>query len=600
VGLTVERRDLRDAVRRLIAKTDPVASAWPRLCEEIGVAGLAIPERYGGAGAGLAETCVVMEELGRNLTQAPMLGSAVLAAQAVLASGDEAARERLLPAIADGSAIAALAWTTPTGHWGTAELGYDARAVGRHWRLAGQAHYVLDGAAADVLLVAATTPNGTGLFEVDPRQDGVVRTPVTAMDASRDLAVVRLADVTGRRIGGDAAAPLAHARDQACLALGAEQVGAAERALELTVAHLQTRIQFGQPIGAFQALQHRAADLHVLVESARSLSRAMAAGLAPGPDLGLRAAAVKVYCSETLTQTASEMIQLHGAIGVTWEHQAHRYLKRAHSGRHLFGSPARHLSAIAARLIDAPAPGITPDWWAVVQLGSRSPASAPPQQVRRHRRRRLDEALGFKPGVKQRVQVGGQLAVGRAHPDPDALGIVVLRRDPPSLGLVSLPWRPTARPPLATRKARMHDRGDEPATRPQHRRHGSERTRQVVDVHQRHLAGAAVEGPPVPPAEVASDVGVEVGDVRRADRARPAEHRGRDVHAGHVSPQADQMTAHPPLTAPDVQHPVTADVRQQAVLRRDERWPVATPLLIPLGELVVPRLRLRHLPTLTA
>jgi alkylation response protein AidB-like acyl-CoA dehydrogenase len=360
MGLTVERRDLRDAVRGLIAKTGAGQSPWRRLCDEIGVAGLAIPERYGGAGAGLAETCVVLEELGRNLTPAPMLGSAVLAAQAVLASGDEAARERLLPAIADGSATAALAWTTPAGHWDTAELGCDARAVGRHWRLAGQAHYVLDGAAADVLLVAATTPDGTGLFEVDPRQDGVACTPVAAMDATRDLAVVRLADVGGRRIGRDAAAPLAYARDQACIALGAEQVGAAERALELTIAHLLTRVQFGRPIGAFQALQHRAADLHVLVESARSLSRAMAAadlaaGPAPAPGHGLRAAAVKVYCSETLTRTASEMIQLHGAIGVTWEHHAHRYLKRAHSGRHLFGSPARHLSAIAANLIDAPA-----------------------------------------------------------------------------------------------------------------------------------------------------------------------------------------------------------------------------------------------------
>ena len=357
MGLTVEQRDLRDAVRGLIAKTGDGGSAWPRLCKEIGVAGLAIPERYGGAGAGLAETCVVMEELGRNLTPAPMLGSAVLAAQAVLGSSDEAACERLLPAIADGSAIAALAWTTIAGHWDTAELGYDARAVGRHWQLTGEAHYVLDGAAADVLLVAASTPDGTGLFEVDPRQDGVARTPVTTMDTSRDLAVVRLADVAGRRIGGDAAVPLAHARDQACIALGAEQVGAAERALELTVAHLLTRVQFGQPIGAFQALQHRAADLHILVESARSLSRATAADLGRSADFCPRAAAVKVYCSETLTRTASEMIQLHGAIGVTWEHRAHRYLKRAHSGRHLFGSLSTHLSAIAANLIDTPTGG---------------------------------------------------------------------------------------------------------------------------------------------------------------------------------------------------------------------------------------------------
>ena len=355
MSLTVEQRDLRDAVRGLIATTAADQWSWRRLCGEIGVAGLAIPERYGGAGAGLAETCVVMEELGRNLTPAPMLGSVVLAAQAVLASGDEAACRRLLPPIADGSAIAALAWTTTAGHWDPAELGYDARAVGDRWELNGEAHYVLDGAAADVLLAAATASDGAGLFEVDPRSAGVTRLPVSTMDATRDLAVVRLANAAGRRIGADAAAPLAIARDQACLALGAEQAGAAERALELTVAHLLTRVQFGQPIGAFQALQHRAADLHVLVESARSLSRALAAETGRDPSLGLRAAAVRVYCSETLTAAASEMIQLHGAIGITWEHQAHRYLKRAHSGRHLFGSPARHLSAIAASLIDAPA-----------------------------------------------------------------------------------------------------------------------------------------------------------------------------------------------------------------------------------------------------
>ena len=350
MGLTVERRDLQDAVRGLIAKTGAAGSAWPRLGREIGVAGLAIPERYGGAGAGLAEACVVMEELGRGLTPAPMLGSVVLAAQAVLASGDEAASQRLLPSIADGSSIAALAWTTAVGHWDTAELGTTparSAAAGTARRGALRARR----RRRRRVLVAATTPDGIGLFEVDPRHDRVIRAPLAPMDVTRDLAVVRLADVTGRRIGGDAAAPLAFARDQACIALGAEQVGAAQRALELTVAHLLTRVQFGQPIGAFQALQHRAADLHVLVESARSLSRAMAADVGCDPALGLRAAAVKVYCSETLTAAASEMIQMHGAIGVTWEHQAHRYLKRAHSGRHLFGGPARRLSAIAASLM---------------------------------------------------------------------------------------------------------------------------------------------------------------------------------------------------------------------------------------------------------
>ena len=375
MSLTVEQRDLRDAVRGLIAGgyrgagspliggsggALPPGATWRRLCDEVGVAGLAIPQRYGGAGAGLAEICVVMEELGRNLTPAPMLGSAVLTAQALLASGDDAACERLLPPIADGSAIAALAWTTRAGHWDLTEVGCRAREpAGGGWELDGAAHYVLDGAAADVLLVAASTPDGTGLFEVDPAAAGVTRAALPSMDVSRALAVVRLSGARGRRVGGDAAGPLAGARDRACVALGAEQVGAAARALELTVGHMLTRVQFGQVIGSFQALQHRAADLYVLVESARSLSQAVAvaadeagATAGPGGGLGPRAAAARVYCSEVLTQAASEMIQLHGAIGVTWEHQAHRYLKRAHGGRYLFGSPAKYLAAIAAGLID--------------------------------------------------------------------------------------------------------------------------------------------------------------------------------------------------------------------------------------------------------
>jgi len=363
VGRTADERALRAGVRGLSGKAEPGPSrgipggggggrppglAWRRLCDEVGVPGLAIPQRYGGAGAGLAEVCVVMAELGRNLTPAPMLGSAVLAAQAVLASGDDAARERLLPAIADGSVIAALAWTTQAGHRDIAEVGCAARDAGSGWELDGEAHYVLDGTAAGVLLVAASTPDGTGLFEVDPDAADVTRAAVTAMDESRDLAVVRLTGARGRRVGGDAAGALAAARDQACVALAAEQAGAAARALELTVGHMLTRVQFGQVIGGFQALQHRAADLYVLVESARSLSQAVAADPGPGP----RAAAAKVYCSEVLTQAASEMIQLHGAIGITWEHQAHRYLKRAHGGRYLFGTPAGHLAAIAATLID--------------------------------------------------------------------------------------------------------------------------------------------------------------------------------------------------------------------------------------------------------
>jgi alkylation response protein AidB-like acyl-CoA dehydrogenase len=374
--LTSEQRDLRDAVRGLLtqhqrrAVPDPAgydAALWRRLCGEIGVAGLAIPERYGGAGAGPVETHIVMEELGRNLTPSPLLGSAVLSAQALLASGDDAACARLLPAIADGSTVAALAWTAQAGHWDPTEAACEARptmpansaatSAGTStagWVLAGEAHHVLDADRADVLLAAARTSGGIAVFEVDRGHHGVTRCAVTTMDTTRRLGVVRLDEAAGRLLGGGAGrAALARARDLACIALSAEQVGAAQRALELTVAYTKVRVQFGRAIGSFQALQHRMADLHVLVESARSLSYAAAcAATGDTAGLGSRAAAAKAYCSEALARVAGQMIQLHGAIGITWEHDAHRYFKRAHGAAQLFGRPDEHIARIAAAVID--------------------------------------------------------------------------------------------------------------------------------------------------------------------------------------------------------------------------------------------------------
>ena len=449
MDLTSEQRDLRDAVRALLERhpvrpasdaphtpaprsdgpsthgpsTDAPTSdgpsthgpgdgrgyeprLWRRLCGEIGVAGLAIPERYGGAGAGPVETHIVMEELGRCLVPAPMLGSAVLAAQALLASGDAAACERLLPGIAAGTTIAALAWTGADGRWDPEQAAYDARPAppsgsplpsadspppsadsappspgsrppsadsprppagstpptsadppphispSGGWALTGEAHYVLDGDTAGVLLAAARTPDGVALFEVDPDSPGVTRRAVMAMDTTRRLAVVTLDGAAGRPIGHGARG-LARARDLACIALSAEQSGAAQRALELTVAYTKTRVQFGRPIGSFQALQHRMADLHVLVESARSLSyAAAAAAAADAPGLGTRAAAAKAHSSEALARTAAEMIQMHGAIGITWEHDAHRYFKRAHGSALLLGRTEDHVARVAAALID--------------------------------------------------------------------------------------------------------------------------------------------------------------------------------------------------------------------------------------------------------
>jgi hypothetical protein len=356
LGLTSEQLLLRDAVRGLLASTSGPGeegfdgALWRRLCGEIGVAGLLVPERYGGAGGSLADVMVVMAELGRALAPVPMLGSAVLAT-AVLLEADDDTAGRLLPALADGTTVAALAWAGQDGLWDPGQAACRAsQDPAGGWRLSGEAHYVLDGDVAGVLLVAAHALDEVAVFEVDPAAAGVTRRAVTTMDTTRRLATVRLDGAAGRPAGCGPDG-LARARDLACLALAAEQAGAARRALEQTVAYTKERVQFGRPIGSFQALQHRMADLHVLTESACSLCWAAAQhGDGPGP--GLRAAAAAAYCSEALLRVAGQMIQLHGAIGVTWEHDAHRYLKRAHGAGQLFGPPSAHLARIADALLD--------------------------------------------------------------------------------------------------------------------------------------------------------------------------------------------------------------------------------------------------------
>ncbi len=322
--MTPEQLALRDSVRALLTKHSDVRAAieqpggydpalWAKLCGEVGVAGLAIPREYGGAGAGPAETHVVLAELGRTLTPAPLLSS-TLASQALLATGNARACARLLPRIA-GGVVAALVWP------------WESEISG----LAGTAAYVVDGDLAEVLLVV----DGTSLYEVDPHQPGVTREHTPAMDLTRRLATIQLTDAEGQRLG-----PWnPRVQDAAYAALSAEQVGAAQRALELTVEHTRTRVQFGKPIGSFQALKHRMADLHALVETARSASEAATDEVS--------AAVAKVYCSEAFQRVAAEMIQLHGGIAITWEHDAHLYFKRAHGSAQLFGSPQHHVTRLS-------------------------------------------------------------------------------------------------------------------------------------------------------------------------------------------------------------------------------------------------------------
>lgn len=293
------RDELRDVVRDVLSRHSDADLVWRILAEQVGVAGLAVPSHYGGAGASLVEAHVVLEELGRTLLPHPML-SCVVAGQALQLTGNGNACGRLLPRLARGEVIAV--------GWGDDP--------------------VLD---ADVACVLLQVDSDGVLCEIE----GSV-TSLATMDQSRRLCTVDVQQNTP--IGVVDSSRL---RDIACVALSAEQVGSAARALELTVAYLKTRVQFGRPIASFQALQHRLADMYVMVETARTVSYAAVRGRTP-------AGVAKVYCSEVLTQVAAEMIQLHGGIGITWEHDAHRFFKRAHSAWHLFGPPRDHLRQLSS------------------------------------------------------------------------------------------------------------------------------------------------------------------------------------------------------------------------------------------------------------
>lgn len=349
---TDEQKELRSAVRASLARHEG-ASAWRPLTEQIGVAGLAVPEEYGGAGFGAREVHVVMEELGRSLSPVPYLGSAVLTVQTLLASGDTEACAQLLPRLVEGRTVGALAWAE-RGSWEPTAIRTDAaRGPGGAWRLTGTKEFVLHGSEADVLLVAARTDAGVSLFHVPVDDAGTRRVAAVTMDQTRSQARIVLDGAEGRLLGadGDGCRILRHVLDLACTALAAEQVGAAEHCLDVTVAYAKERVQFGRPIGSFQALKHRLADAYVLVESARSAALGAAFATAAGsPELTRCAAVAQSACSEAFSAVAGEMIQLHGGIGITWEHEAHRYFKRAHGSAQLFGPPAWHRSRLAADL----------------------------------------------------------------------------------------------------------------------------------------------------------------------------------------------------------------------------------------------------------
>ncbi|MBE9375503.1 acyl-CoA/acyl-ACP dehydrogenase [Saccharopolyspora sp. HNM0983] len=353
---TDEQRQLQEIAGKLAARSghprvlppEDTSSAfdeqtWQLLSEQLGAPSLAVPERFDGAGYGLLESMIVLEALGAQLVPGPFLGSPILTAQAVLATGDEQAGQRLLPGIASGERIAALAWSEPGNDW--PEGGFDCTATERdgEWSLTGHKVHVLDAARADVLLVAAEAAGtGPALFELTAPARTTASVP---MDRTRELGEVRLDAAPARLLGsaGCGAAVLRRCRAVAAAAVATEQIGAARRWLPEIVAYTKTREQFGRPIGSFQALKHRLADCHVATEAAYSLCWAANWAVSTGDEQAEQLASMaKSACCEAYSAVAAEGVQMHGGLGITWEHEAHLHLKRAHSGQQLFGTPRRH------------------------------------------------------------------------------------------------------------------------------------------------------------------------------------------------------------------------------------------------------------------
>jgi alkylation response protein AidB-like acyl-CoA dehydrogenase len=348
-----ERTELRTAVRELlrdgcteqdvrrVMKTESGFDhgLWRQMAD-IGVIGMLIHPDYGGSGFGPCEVEEVAEETGAALLPAPFISSGVLAATLIQATGAAQDKERLLPGIAQGTSIAAVAVTGRRGTWTPEGVDVTARADGT---LTGSARYVPFGMAADVVLVAARDAGGIGVFEVARDAAGFAMTAETVFDPTVPLAACAFDATPARRLGAAGWDAVQKALDLAVIALAGEQAGGARRILDITVEYLKTRIQFGRPIGSFQALKHFAADLLLEVESATSAARHAAAEQeAAGDAAGGAVALAGFACAEAFETTALHAIQMHGGIGFTWEHPAHLFLRRARSGAQLFGGPRMH------------------------------------------------------------------------------------------------------------------------------------------------------------------------------------------------------------------------------------------------------------------
>ena len=374
-AFTEEQEELRQTARAVLAEhasSERVRAAmtsergwddglWKQLGAELGWTAVHIPEQYGGLGLGYVELVALLEIMGEHLVCSPYFATLALGANALLVAGSEAQKQQWLPAIAEGERTATLAWTESNGRWDADGIETRCEPDGDGYVLRGSKRYVVDGHLAQTLIVAARSPGSAGqqgvsLFVVDGNATGLESKPLPTVDSTRRQAEIRLSGVRGpasARLGeeGQGAALLAKTLDLAAVALAAEQVGGAQRCLDMAVEYAKQRVQFGRPIGSFQAIKHKCADMMVAVESARSaVYYAACVAEDDGDELPRVASLVKAYCSDAYFRCAADNIQIHGGVGFTWEYDCHLFFKRAKASETFLGDSAYHRELVAQRI----------------------------------------------------------------------------------------------------------------------------------------------------------------------------------------------------------------------------------------------------------
>ena len=370
-SFTDEQEEFRRILRRFMEDKSPTTEVrrlmetdagsdhevWRQMSQDLGLPAVHIPEDYGGQGFGFVELAIVLEEMGRALLCAPYFSSTVLAATSILNAGTEAQKQALLPAIAAGETVATLAFTEDNGRWDSAGVEVTATPSDGGFRLQGAKSFVLDGHTADLIVVLARRPgssadDGLSFFTVPGDAEGLERRLLKTLDGTRKQARLHFNNVQAELLGeeGAAAAPLATTLDQAAVCLANEMVGGAERLRESAVDYSQLRIQFGRAIGSFQSLKHKAADMLVDVELAKSAAYYAAAAAAEADDdLPALASLAKAAAAEAYMQTAIHTIQIHGGIGFTWDNDTHLWFKRAKSSEVFLGDPSYHRELLMQR-----------------------------------------------------------------------------------------------------------------------------------------------------------------------------------------------------------------------------------------------------------